>query len=131
VRELANLIERLAVLNPSGNVRLTDLPARYRVEDDGTPAPVLASVLPEPSAYAAAAGTPASCRLDELPPEGLDLKEHMARIETALIKAALERAGGVVAHAAQLLGLRRTTLVEKLRKYGLGRAEDGGMDEVA
>jgi sigma-54 specific flagellar transcriptional regulator A len=131
VRELANLIERLAVLNPSGNVRLSDLPARYRIEDDGSPAPTLALPLSEPSTHASSAGAPAASRLDELPPEGLDLKEHMARIETVLIKAALERAGGVVAHAAQLLGLRRTTLVEKLRKYGLGRGEDGGMDEVA
>ena len=32
-----------------------------------------------------------------------------------------DRAGGVVAHAAPLLGLRRTTLVEKLRKYGIER----------
>ena len=129
VRELANLIERLAVLHPSGQVRLADLPARYRVEDDGTPLPaaVASAIDAVPSPVAAAAAP----RLDELPPEGLDLKEHMARIETALIKAALERAGGVVAHAAQLLGLRRTTLVEKLRKYGLGRGDEGGMDEVA
>jgi sigma-54 specific flagellar transcriptional regulator A len=40
-----------------------------------------------------------------------------------LIRDALDRAGGVVAHAAQLLGLRRTTLVEKLRKYGVERDE--------
>ena len=39
-----------------------------------------------------------------LPDEGIDLKDHMARIEIALIRAALERAGGVVAHAAQFLG---------------------------
>jgi sigma-54 specific flagellar transcriptional regulator A len=131
VRELANLIERLAVLHPSGQVRLADLPARYRVESDGAPpvaAAVEASVAPIDAPVASAPSEP---RLDELPPEGLDLKEHMARIETALIKAALERSAGVVAHAAQLLGLRRTTLVEKLRKYGLGRGEDGGMDEVA
>ena len=38
-----------------------------------------------------------------------------------LINEALERTQGVVAHAAQLLGLRRTTLVEKLRKYGIER----------
>ena len=57
--------------------------------------------------------------VDSLPEQGLDLKEHMAQIEIALIRAALERTGGVVAHAAQMLGLRRTTLAEKLRKYGL------------
>jgi len=130
VRELANLIERLAVLNPSGSVRASDLPARYRVEDDGAPSVAFHSTANEapPVGIAQAA---AGVRLDELPAEGLDLKEHMARIETALIKAALERSGGVVAHAAQLLGLRRTTLVEKLRKYGLGRGDEAGMDAVA
>ncbi|MCE3003062.1 MAG: sigma-54 dependent transcriptional regulator [Xanthomonadaceae bacterium] len=137
VRELSNLIERLAVLNPSGQVRIADLPVRYRIDADGDAGVAPAAVgAPTPGAPAAASLPPAPSappapRLDELPPEGLDLKEHMARIETALIKAALERANNVVAHAAQLLGLRRTTLVEKLRKYGLGRGDDGGMDEVA
>jgi sigma-54 specific flagellar transcriptional regulator A len=62
--------------------------------------------------------------LDELPEEGLDLKEHIAAIEERLLRQALERADGVVAHAATLLNLRRTTLVEKLRKYGVER--EGG-----
>ena len=57
-------------------------------------------------------------------PDGVafeDLRNHMASIELNLINEALERTQGVVAHAAQLLGLRRTTLVEKLRKYGIER----------
>ncbi|KRG71070.1 sigma-54 dependent transcriptional regulator [Pseudoxanthomonas dokdonensis] len=65
----------------------------------------------------------APAAIQRLPEEGLDLREHIARIEVDLIRDALERAGGVVAHAAQLLGLRRTTLVEKLRKYGVEREE--------
>ena len=56
-----------------------------------------------------------------MPDDGLDLRNHMANIELGLINEALERTQGVVAHAAQLLGLRRTTLVEKLRKYGIER----------
>src|SRR5690606_41409398 len=44
-----------------------------------------------------------------------------------LIREALERSQGVVAHAAQLLGLRRTTLVEKLRKYGIEREHSEAM----
>ncbi|MEQ8800742.1 MAG: helix-turn-helix domain-containing protein [Haliea sp.] len=35
------------------------------------------------------------------------------------MRQALRRTGGVVAHSAQLLGLQRTTLVEKLKKYGI------------
>ena len=58
-----------------------------------------------------------------LPEAGIDLREHIAQIELNLIRDALDRAGGVVAHAAQLLGLRRTTLVEKLRKYGIERED--------
>ena len=59
----------------------------------------------------------------QLPDSGLDLRDHMAAIELRLINEALERTQGVVAHAATLLGLRRTTLVEKLRKYGIEREQ--------
>jgi len=133
VRELTNLVERLAVLHPGGTVRVQDLPVRYRADIPTVatpPAPVTANA-PEgeerldlrsfsfhaPGQHAhAAPAAPAA-----LPDDGLDLRNHMANIELALIHEALERTQGVVAHAAQLLGLRRTTLVEKLRKYGIER----------
>ena len=51
----------------------------------------------------------------------MDLKNHIENIELALIRQALRQSSGVVAHAAKLLNTRRTTLVEKLRKYGLQR----------
>jgi len=54
-----------------------------------------------------------------LPDEGLDLREHLLAIERRLVEQALERSNGTVAHAARLLNLRRTTLVEKLRKLGI------------
>jgi sigma-54 dependent transcriptional regulator, flagellar regulatory protein len=54
-----------------------------------------------------------------LPDEGLDLREHLLAIERRLVEQALERSKGTVAHAARLLNLRRTTLVEKLRKLGI------------
>ena len=54
-----------------------------------------------------------------LPTEGIDLRAHLASIERALIEQALARTQGTVAHAARLLNLRRTTLVERLRKLGL------------
>ncbi|ADV27346.1 sigma54 specific transcriptional regulator, Fis family [Pseudoxanthomonas suwonensis 11-1] len=128
VRELTNLVERLAVLNPGGLVRLDDLPARYRAHVPAGVEPVLkapaqavvATAVPPP-AQAAAPSPAAANDANELPEDGLDLREHMAQIELKLIRAALDRTQGVVAHAAQLLGLRRTTLVEKLRKYGIDR----------
>ena len=51
--------------------------------------------------------------------DGLDLKEHLAQLEVNLISQALNATGGVVAHAAKLLKMRRTTLVEKLKKYDI------------
>lgn len=57
--------------------------------------------------------------LNTLPQAGLDLRAHLLSIERALVQQALARANGTVAHAARLLNLRRTTLVEKLRKLGL------------
>ncbi len=130
VRELTNLVERLAVLHPGGLVRVQDLPARYR--GDFQPLPDALAAVPPLAAIAsapAAAGHERHKTAEDaanavnLPDDGIDLRGHMASIELALINEALERTQGVVAHAAQLLGLRRTTLVEKLRKYGIDREQ--------
>ena len=56
---------------------------------------------------------------DSLPEGGLDLKDHLSAIEIGLIRQALQEADGTIAEAARLLRMRRTTLVEKLRKYRL------------
>ncbi|MDT0618243.1 MULTISPECIES: sigma-54 dependent transcriptional regulator [Spectribacter] len=98
IRELSNLLERLAVLYPDEHVDEDRLPPRYqrRTEPGTTPK------------------APAT-----LPPEGIDLKAHMASVEVSLIQAALDKTNGVIAHAADLLHLRRTTLAEKVRKYDL------------
>ena len=58
----------------------------------------------------------------ELPDHGLDLRAHLQTIERSLISQALSRSEGTVAQAARLLQLRRTTLVEKLRKLGMATA---------
>jgi sigma-54 specific flagellar transcriptional regulator A len=63
---------------------------------------------------------------DALPSEGMDLRAHLYAIEHRLISEALERSGGTVAQAARLLNLRRTTLVEKLRKFGYAESEGFG-----
>ena len=54
-----------------------------------------------------------------LRPEGVNLKDMITDIEISMIKQALEQTNGVVAKAAETLGLRRTTLIEKMKKYGL------------
>jgi len=113
VRELANLVERLSILYPNGIVDHTDLPKRFCSEKECSPL-----VGEDPQAlFNAVAQT------QILPTEGIDLKEHLVRTELALITQALEESDWVVAHAANYLNMRRTTLVEKMRKYGLSRPE--------
>lgn len=53
-----------------------------------------------------------------LPAEGMNLVAYLEMVERSLIQQALDRTGGTVARAARLLGLNRTTLVEKLRRQG-------------
>jgi len=59
--------------------------------------------------------------LAQLPAQGIDLKEYLNILEVDLIRQALNECKGVVAHAAKRLNMRRTTLVEKLRKHEFQR----------
>src|SRR5690606_459024 len=119
VRELSNLLERLAALHPTETVRAGDLPARSRAAMPNLPPEARAApVAPAPADPVDPATLSPRATL---PAEGMDLRSHIADVELELIRAALAQADGVVAHAAPLLGLRRTTLVEKLRKYGIER----------
>ena len=117
VRELANLIERLGILYPYGVVSVGDLPEKYRM--DGILTKELAASTELLSVPTQEIPVPNSSRL---PRKGMDLKEHIRNLEIKLIQQALEETGGVVARAATRLKMRRTTLVEKLRKYGMQRA---------
>jgi sigma-54 dependent transcriptional regulator, flagellar regulatory protein len=132
VRELANLLERLAILFPAQTITAADLPDRYRsvsgwlgseVRIDARPEPVAETpAFEDPQVAGTDAGEVAYEMLDvdaALPLGGIDLKDHMSAIEIGLIRKALEEADGTVAGAARLLRIRRTTLVEKLRKYRL------------
>ena len=132
VRELGNLIERLSILHAGRTVQPGDLPPRYRPADwsaddsiamdleNAAQDSLVAGDLSETEAAALLESAPIDPGvIGALPEQGLDLKAHLHAIEHALIRQALERSGGTVAHAARLLGLRRTTLVEKLRKFGI------------
>lgn len=94
VRELGNLVERLAILHPTGNVGIEDLPSKYQNGSNG--------------------GTDSEPN-EAIGAQGIVLKEYLQSLEEALIQSALDRSEGVVAKAARLLSMRRTTLVEKLR----------------
>ena len=138
VRELENLVERLAVCAEGSVIRLADLPASLRGRRAG--GPNLAVVPPvEPSVEpACGAVTPTPPPAQAAPPEAfrfmlhgdaplpvdpavaqghaVDLPGMLRRLEEAYIDAALTRTGGNKKAAADLLGLQRTTLVEKLRR---------------
>lgn len=112
VRELANFVERLAVIHPDGDIGPQDLPWPLRAEnaEEKQDAPVIIGN------SLARNGHPGDT---EFPKDGMDLKEHLAHIEISLIETALEQSDGVVQKAAELLGLSRTTLVEKIKRYSI------------
>ena len=121
VRELANLMERLTIMFGDEVVDYDDLPQKYQIEGVSADTSFAMPELPELSVEAATA--PATALDTSLPSDGIDLKEHMADLEKGYIQQAMDAAEGIVAHAAKLLGMRRTTLVEKMRKYGLQRTD--------
>ena len=116
VRELANLVERMAIIHPYGVIGVQDLPAKYRHVDvtDENFAPAAAPVNAS-TGYVNMNDNPL------LPDQGIDLREYITNLEMSLIQQALNDCGGVVARAADKLCIRRTTLVEKMRKYELQR----------
>ena len=126
VRELSNLIERLMVLFPNQLVGPSDLPNRYRstapTETDSV------SDSPQMDLLEQKVGDELFATIEPLPTDGslplfldepIDLKAKLAELEHDLIVAALDQTDWVTAHAAKWLKLQRTTLVEKMRKYGI------------
>ena len=94
VRQLENAIERAVAFGGSrGQVEVDDLPPE--IGSAQSEAPQAGVFLPE---------------------EGLDLDQLVSGIERNLIDLALERTGGNKGHAARLLNLKRTTLVEKIKR---------------
>jgi DNA-binding NtrC family response regulator len=97
IRELENLLERLVILKGNGPIGVSDLPPNLRQ----TPQTRVSQHL-----------TP----IPDLPSDGTDLRAILESVEDRMISEALERTGGNKNRAAELLGLNRTTLVEKLRR---------------
>lgn len=106
VRQLENVVERAFALSPGrSQIVPSDLPDEVRLTNapvDGADAPRSSSVT--------------GLGVEELPESGVDLESMVAGYEHALIKRALIQTGGNKRHAADLLHLKRTTLIEKLRR---------------
>jgi sigma-54 specific flagellar transcriptional regulator A len=118
VRELANIVERMAILQPDGLVDIDDLPDKFLKHNQ--------TIDQEPVSTAgnSAGNSKTASHLNRLPEEGINLKEQLLLLEKGLIQQALKECNGVVAQAARKLQLNRTTLVEKMRKYGLDKTSD-------
>ena len=98
IRELSNLVERLAIIKPEGMIEVDDLPAKYR-EVTANPDVEMNNVV-EAMQFSQA-----------------NLKDQLQALEEDLIQQAYDASNGVVAKAAKLLNMQRTTLVEKIRRY--------------
>jgi sigma-54 dependent transcriptional regulator, flagellar regulatory protein len=144
IRELSNLLERLMIMFPGEVVTLQDLPVKYRysllgenrvhtkaASGDNTSVKHASTEFQgdlgtqvtsdERAALFGPSESDTPSHTISLGSDGIDLKEHIANIEKDLIQQALDESEGVVARAAELLQMRRTTLVEKMRKYDMSR----------
>ena len=100
IRELENLMERLVIIKGSGTITLSDLPAKFL----GDRPPVVTC---EP------------VKTVSLPSTGINFNDVIEEFENSLIMDALEKTQGNKKEAAELLNLKRTTLIEKLKKKNL------------
>ena len=108
IRELENLVERLAILKGSGMVDVADLPEHCRARAT------------QAGANGGVGGLGASAaEAQAIPEDGMDFNSAVDAYENALIMQALEKTGWNRNQAATLLKLNRTTLVEKIKKKGL------------
>lgn len=107
VRELENLVERLVILKGSGFITPDDLPEKFL---SGRQNATLPTADPQLAA--------------NLPEGGICINSAIEEFENRLIMQALSRTGGNKKEAAMLLNLKRTTLIEKLKKKNLAFGED-------
>ncbi len=105
VRELKNFVERAQAHFPGQIIGCELLPRLLRAAPVGV-------IAPKPAARTAA----------PISQDGIDLKQILSDLETAYITEALTASGGAVAATAKLLGLQRTTLIEKMRRLQIGVA---------
>jgi sigma-54 specific flagellar transcriptional regulator A len=129
VRELENVIQGILVLKETGLIDADDVRQKLgarTLREPVRPVDLILPSLPIPPSPAPSEPTLPLGRVS-LPEQGLPLKDTLDRLERELIREALTRARGNRARAASLLGLNRTTLVEKLRRM----PDVGPMNDVA
>ena len=134
IRQLRNVIERAGILYPGqelGAAEIERLVAPRKPIERGVEALALmdavremaaAEPYPEPAVMASA--PPAVSAADTLRgSDGFNLRDYMAELEIEFIKTALTDNNNSVSAAARMLGLQRTTLIEKMKKFSIVRDE--------
>ena len=138
VRELRNVVERADILfggmtigsdeveqllglRSGRPLRIVDLPARAEAISRAEETPVPVTPFPLAAAQASPSHTRTVNTVPADPHAPIDLKVLVETMEQERIQMALEAADGVISEAARLLTLKRTTLIEKMRKYGVGK----------
>ncbi len=120
VRELRNIVERASVLYGGETLGVKEI---ERLLGLGRPLALVGADLVDPSAPvelpALAPARMMTEALDATIP--INLKELLETMELERIQMALDVADGVISEAARMLMLKRTTLIEKMRKYGVDR----------
>lgn len=108
VRELKNVVDRAQAHFAGRSITAADLAGLLRPTDRRP--------------QRAAPPKQATPNRPELGQDGIDLKRVLLDLECAYITQALTASGGAVAASAKLLGLQRTTLIEKMRRLQIGTA---------
>jgi transcriptional regulator with GAF, ATPase, and Fis domain len=106
VREMENLIERMIILNEDNRITAQDLPPRFQE--------FIGLGVKDPYVVQRASGDPKGEVL--LPDQGINLNHLVEKMERSLISQAMNKSQGIKSKAADLLGLKRTTLLEKIKK---------------
>ncbi len=143
VRELENLVQHMTILHGGGMVTFADLPEKYQIRAE-SPAglteemPPALEVRPETAEPEFFLPPPGQAALepppgDLFPEDGIDFNNLVNDFETRLILQALSQSGGNKKEAARLLNLKRTTLLEKMKKKAIGDQwqgddEEGGLE---
>ncbi|MBW1700610.1 MAG: sigma-54-dependent Fis family transcriptional regulator [Deltaproteobacteria bacterium] len=94
IRELENVIERAVVLNPGGLISLEDLPEEL-------------------------AGAEVEFDVERFIPPNVPMPEALEQIEEKLIRRALAQCNNVQSHAAEMLGITKSLIQHKMKKYSI------------
>ena len=121
VRELENLLERLTILVSNDTIEASDLPAKFQTAKapGAVSRPAVANEASSGELDAPGEEKKPAAPSPGLADSGMDLTKAVEQMERNLILQALGKTGGVKSKAAKLLGLNRTTLVEKMKKMNI------------